>query len=149
MTVFNATIEWERSFIMATVVGAMRRQLEESVAYANSHLRFGEPIGKKQAVANRLVDMRVRLEAGRLLLYHLAWLKDQGNRRTSLESSMVKLFLSEAFVESSLAAFETFGAQAYMAGTAQERDLRDSMASRIYSGTSDIQRVIMARMMGL
>jgi alkylation response protein AidB-like acyl-CoA dehydrogenase len=149
MAVFNATIEWERSFIMASVVGTMRRQLEESIAYANSHLRFGEPIGKKQAVANRLVDMRVRLEAGRLLLYHLAWLKDQGNRRTSLESSMVKLFLSEAFVESSMAAFETFGAQAYMAGTAQERDLRDCLAGRIYSGTSDIQRVIMARMMGL
>jgi alkylation response protein AidB-like acyl-CoA dehydrogenase len=148
MTVFNTTIEWERSFIMASVLGTMRRQLEESVEYANAHQRFGQSIGKNQTVANRIADMQVRLEAGRLLMYHLAWLKDQG-KRTTLESSVVKLFLSEAFVDSSVAAFETFGAQAYMVGTPQERNLRDSLASRIYSGTSDIQRIIIARMLGL
>jgi len=148
MTVFNTTIEWERSFILATALGAMRRQLDETVRHASTHQRFGQSIGKNQSVANRIVDMRVRLDAGRLLLYHLAWLKDQG-RRTGLESAIVKLFLSEAFVDSGLAAFETFGAQAYMAGAAQERDLRDSLASRIYSGTSDIQRMIVARMLGL
>lgn len=148
MTVFNTTIEWERSFILACTLGTMQRQLEESVEYASDHRRFGHPIGKNQAVANRIVDMRVHLEASRLLLYRLAWLKDAG-KRTTLESSIVKLFLSEAFVNSSVAAFETFGAQAYMVGTPQERDLRDSLASRIYSGTSDIQRVVIARMLGL
>jgi alkylation response protein AidB-like acyl-CoA dehydrogenase len=148
MTVFNTTIEWERSFILATALGTMRRQLEEAVSHASTHQRFGKSIGKNQSVANRIVDMRVRLDAGRLLLYHLAWLKDQG-KRTGLESAIVKLFLSESFVESSMAAFETYGAQAYMAGNAQERDLRDSLASRIYSGTSDIQRMIVARTLGL
>ena len=148
MTVFNTTIEWERSFIMATALGTMRRQLEEAIEYAGAHQRFGQPIGKNQTVANRIVDMRVRLDASKLLMYHLAWLKDQGHR-TTLESSIVKLFLSQAFVESSVDAFETFGAQAYMSGTPQERNLRDSLASRIYSGTSDIQRVIVARMLGL
>jgi alkylation response protein AidB-like acyl-CoA dehydrogenase len=126
----------------------MRRQLEQSVSYARTHRRFGQPIGKNQSVANRIVDMRVRLDAARLLIYQLAWFKDQG-KRTQLESAIVKLFASEAFVESSISAFGNFGAQAYMAGSAQERDLRDSLASRIYSGTSDMQRVIIARLMGL
>lgn len=148
MTVFNTTIEWERSFILASTLGTMRRQLEESIRHASTHQRFGQPIGKNQSVANRIVDMRVHLDAARLLTYQLAWLKDQG-RRTALESAIVKLFLSQTFVESSLSAFETFGAQAYMADTAQERDLRDALASRIYSGTSDIQRVIIGRLLGL
>ncbi|MGV4988826.1 acyl-CoA dehydrogenase family protein [Streptomyces sp. NPDC001709] len=148
MTVFNTTIEWERSFILATALGTMRRQLEESVAHARTHTRFGEPIGRKQSVSGRIADMRVRLEAAQLMLYRLAWLKDQG-RRTSLESSIVKLYLSEALVESSMSAFATHGAYAYMSGTAQERDVRDALASRIYSGTSDLQRVIISRMLGL
>jgi alkylation response protein AidB-like acyl-CoA dehydrogenase len=148
MTVFSTTLDWERSFILASALGTMRRQLEESVGHASTHRRFGQPIGKNQSVANRIVDMRVRLDAARLLMYQLAWLKDQG-RRTTLESAILKLFLSEAFVESSLAAFETFGAQAYITGQAQERDLRDCLASRIYSGTSDIQRVIISRLIGL
>ena len=113
MTVFNTTIEWERSFILASALGTMRRQLEESIRYASTHRRFGQPIGKNQSVANRIVDMRVHLDAARLLVYQLAWLKDQG-RRTVLESAIVKLFLSQTFVESSVAAFETFGAQAYI-----------------------------------
>jgi len=148
MAVFSTTLDWERSFILASALGTMRRQLEESVGYASTHSRFGQPIGKNQSVANRIVDMRVRLDAARLLMYQVAWLKDQG-RRTTLESAIVKLFLSEAFVESSVAAFETFGAQAYLTGQAQERNLRDSLASRIYSGTSDIQRVIIGRLIGL
>jgi alkylation response protein AidB-like acyl-CoA dehydrogenase len=148
MTVFNTTLEWERSFIMASALGIMRRQLEQSVSHARTHRRFGQPIGKNQSVANRIVDMRVRLDAARLLIYQLAWLKDKG-KRTQLESAIVKLFTSEAFVESSISAFGNFGAQAYMAGSAQERDLRDSLASRIYSGTSDMQRVIIARLLGL
>ncbi|MEU6073980.1 acyl-CoA dehydrogenase family protein [Micromonospora sp. NPDC047074] len=148
MTVFNTTIEWERSFVLATALGTMQRQLDESVGHARTHRRFGQPIGRNQAVSSRIVDMRVRLEAARLLLYQLAWLKDQG-RRTTMESSIVKLFVSEALVASSLAAFDTHGAAGYMAGTEQERDLRDALASRIYSGTSDIQRNIIAGMMGL
>lgn len=147
-TVFNTTMEWERSFIMASAVGTMRRQLEESIEHARTHLRFGQPIGKNQAVSHRIADMRVRLEAGRQLLYRLAWLKDEG-KRTSLESAITKLFLSEAFIESSFTAFKNFGASAYIAHTTQERELRDALAGRIYSGTSDIQREIIAKLLGL
>jgi len=148
MAVFSTTIEWERSFILASAVGAMQRQLEEALAHARSHTRFGKPIGRNQSVAHRLVDMRVRWEASRWLLYHLAWLKDQG-RRTPLESAVVKLFLSESLVQSSLSAMETFGGYGYMADTTQERDVRDALASRVYSGTSDIQRNLIAGLLGL
>lgn len=148
MTVFNTTIEWERSFILAPALGTMRRQLEECVEYARTHRRFGQPIGRNQAVSHRIADMSVRLEAARLLLYRLAWLKDQG-KRTTMESAMVKLFISESFVRSSVAALETHGAYGYMAGSAQERDLRDALAGKIYSGTTDIQHNIIAGMLGM
>jgi L-prolyl-PCP dehydrogenase len=148
MTVFNTTIEWERSFILAPALGTMRRQLEESAEYARTHRRFGQPIGRNQAVSHRIADMSVRLEAARLLVYRLAWLKDQG-KRTTAESAMVKLFVSESFVQSSIAALETHGAYGYMAGSPQERDLRDALAGKIYSGTTDIQHNIIAAMLGM
>ena len=78
MAIFNSSMEWERSCIFASVVGAMRRQLDACVAYARSREQFGQPIGKFQGVSNKLADMYVRLEAARLLIYRVAWLKQQG-----------------------------------------------------------------------
>jgi alkylation response protein AidB-like acyl-CoA dehydrogenase len=148
MAIFNHSMDWERSCILASAVGTMQRQLETSVAYARERRQFGQPIGKFQAVAHKLVDMKVRLEAGRLLLYHLGWLKANG-KPTALESAMVKLFLSEAFVESSLETIQVHGGYGYMAESELERDLRDAIAGRIYSGTSEIQRNLIARHLGL
>lgn len=148
MAIFNTAMDWERSFILASALGTMRRQIERSVSYAKTRTQFGQSISSFQAVSHRIVDMRVRLEAGRLMLYNLAWLKSQG-RRTTAESAMVKLFLSEAFVETSMDALQTHGGLGYMVEMELERDVRDAMASRIYSGTSDIQRNIIARSMGL
>ena len=147
-TVFQTTIEWERAFILATALGSLDRQIDDAVAFARTHVRFGSPIGDKQAVSHRIADMRVRLESARLLLYNVAWLKDQG-RRTPLESAIAKLFVSTALRDSSVAAFETRGAAAYMSGSPEERDVRDSLASGIYSGTSDVLRNVIARLMGL
>ncbi|MGD8634583.1 MAG: acyl-CoA dehydrogenase family protein, partial [Anaerolineales bacterium] len=76
--IFGSSMEWERSCILASQIGAMERQLEESVAYAREREQFGQPIGKFQAVAHRLVDMKLRLETSRLLLYKVAWLKKEG-----------------------------------------------------------------------
>ena len=148
MAVFNHSMDWERGVILASSVGTMQRQLETSVAYAKARKQFGQSIGKFQAVSHRLVDMKVRLEAARLLLYHLGWSMTQ---RTSnnMESAMVKLFLSEAFVQSSLDTIQTHGGMGYMAEAGIERELRDAIAGRIYSGTSDIQKNVIARHMGL
>jgi alkylation response protein AidB-like acyl-CoA dehydrogenase len=148
MAIFNSSMEWERSCLFASSVGAMRRQLDACVAYARSREQFGQPIGKFQAVAGKLADMYVRLEAARLLIYHVAWLKQQG-RSAPAEAAAAKLFTSEAWVRSSQDAIQAHGGLGYLKEAGIERDLRDAMASTIYSGTSEIQRVVIARMLGL
>ena len=148
MGIFNSSMEWERSCLFASAVGAMRRQLDACVAYARTREQFGQPIGKFQAVAGKLADMYVRLEAARLLIYRVAWLKQQG-RSAPAEAAAAKLFTSEAWVRTSQDAIQTHGAFGYMKESGIERDLRDAVASTIYSGTSEIQRVVLARMLGL
>jgi hypothetical protein len=148
MAIFNHSMEWERGIILASAVGTMQRQLETAVAYARQRRQFGQPIGKFQAVSHKLADMKVRLEAGRLLLYQLGWAMSNG-RATGMESAMVKLFLSESLVQSSMECIFIHGGYGYMTDSEIERDLRDAIAGRIYSGTSDIQRNLIARFMGL
>jgi alkylation response protein AidB-like acyl-CoA dehydrogenase len=139
MALFNHSMEWERGCILACTVGSMQRQLERSVAYARERKQFGKPIGKFQAVSHRIVDMKVRLEAARALLYRLGWLMDQG-RSSPMDSALTKLFLSESFVQSSTDALEIHGGYGYMTEYELERELRDAIGAQIYSGTSDLQR---------
>jgi hypothetical protein len=146
--IFNSSMEWERSCILASHIGAMEYQLERTVEYARGRQQFSQSIGKFQSVANRIVDMKVRLETARLLLYKVAWLKMQGKAAT-MEAALVKLYLSEAFVQSGLDAIKVHGGYGYMTEFEVERDLRDAVGGLIYSGTSDIQRNIVARLMGL
>jgi alkylation response protein AidB-like acyl-CoA dehydrogenase len=148
MVVFNAGMERERGLILAGTIGSMERALERSLEHARTRAQFGQPISKFQAVAHRLVDMKLKLETARLLLYRLGWLVDQG-RSALLDSALVKLYLSECFVDTSLDALQTFGGYGYMEEYELERAVRDAIGSRIYSGTSDIQRNLAARFMGL
>jgi alkylation response protein AidB-like acyl-CoA dehydrogenase len=148
MAIFNSSMEWERSCLFASAVGTMRRQLDACVDYARSREQFGQPIGKFQGVAGKLADMYVRLEAARLMIYRVAWLKQQG-RSAPAEAAAAKLFTSEAWVRSGQDAIQTHGASGYLKDAGIERDLRDAVAGTIYSGTSEIQRVIIARMLGL
>jgi alkylation response protein AidB-like acyl-CoA dehydrogenase len=148
MALFNAAMDWERSCILASAVGAMHRQLERCVAYARERKQFGQPIGSFQAGSHRIVDMKLRLETARLLLYRLGWLRGRG-RVSPMEASMVKLYVSECFVRSSLDALQIHGGYGYMTEYEVERDVRDAIAGRIYSGTSEIQRNIIAGHMGL
>ena len=99
-------------------------------------------------MSNKIVDMKLRLESARLLLYHLAWRRAEG-KSTTLDASLVKLHISESFVQSSLDAIQIHGGYGYMTEQEVERDLRDALASRIYSGTSEMQRMIVARSLGL
>jgi alkylation response protein AidB-like acyl-CoA dehydrogenase len=146
--IFNHSMEWERSCILASHVGAMERQLEESIEYARQRTQFGQQIGKFQSVANRIVDMKVRLETARLLLYKVAWLKKVG-KPMAMEAALAKLYLSECFAASGLDAVRTYGGYGYMTEFEVERDLRDAVGGLLYSGTSDIQRNIIARLLGL
>lgn len=148
MAIFNSSMDWERSYILASTVGTMQRQLEEAISYARERRQFGQPIGKFQAVSHRIVDMKLRLESARLLTYRLAWLRADG-KQTPLESALVKLHLSECYLQSSLDALQIHGAYGYMEESEIERDVRDAVGSRIYSGTSEIQRNIVAGYLGL
>ena len=146
--IFHSSIGWERSCILASALGTMQRQLEACVGYARARKQFGQAIGKFQGVAGKVADMYLRLEAARLLVYQAAWLAQQG-KPTVAEAAAAKLFTSEAWVASSLDAIQIHGAYGYMKEAGIERDLRDAVAGTIYSGTSEIQRVILSRMLGL
>jgi alkylation response protein AidB-like acyl-CoA dehydrogenase len=146
--VFEAAMEWERGCILANCLGVMRRQLDKAIAHCQTRKQFGKAIGKFQSVANRIVDMKLRLETSRSLVYKIGELKDQG-KNVDLEAAMAKLYVSESFVQSSLDTVQVFGGYGYMTEQKVERDLRDSIASTLYSGTSEIQRNIIAKCLGL
>ena len=146
--VFECSMEWERGCILASCLGVMRRQLEDCIRHARERKQFGRPIGKNQSVANKIVDMKVRLETCRPLVARIGELKDQ-DRPAMLESAMAKLHVSQSFVQSSLDAVQIFGGYGYMTEQQVERDLRDAVGSSLYSGTSEIQRNIIAKSLGL
>jgi alkylation response protein AidB-like acyl-CoA dehydrogenase len=148
MAIFSRSMEWERSCILASVVGTMQRQLEQCLDHARTQERSGQPIGRFQAVSHRLVDMKLRLETARLLLYRLGWQRSKGSSDMT-QAALTKLHLSESFVQSSLDALQIYGASGYLTGSQAERDVRDAVASRIYSGTSEIQRNLIAAGLGL
>ncbi len=146
--IFQMSMGWERTLILATHLGTMRRVLEKCVTYAQKREQFGQRIGKFQSVSNSIADMRVRIEAGSLLLYRAAQLIDKGNPDI-LEAATVKLFLSEAAVSTYLEAIRIHGALGYTHDTEFAEDLQDAVGTLIFSGTSDIQRQIIGRLLGI
>ncbi|MGK7886342.1 MAG: acyl-CoA dehydrogenase family protein [Crocosphaera sp.] len=142
------SLEYDRCFNLASELGAMEKQLEDTIAYAKSREQYGQAIGKFQSVSNRVAEMKLRLETARLLLYKVAWLKDQG-KAAMLEAALLKLHLSECFVASGLDAIRIHGGNGYLTEYGVERTLRDAIGGVIYAGTSDIQRNIIASLLGL
>ena len=141
---FSSSMEWERGAILSVAVGAMERELRRCLDYASIRKQFQQPIVKFPAVANRLADVKVRIEASRALLAQVATLKDAGEP-AAMEAAVAKLYVSEAWVQTMLDLQQVYGASGYMRENNIERDLRDALGSRIYSGTSDMQRLIIAR----
>jgi alkylation response protein AidB-like acyl-CoA dehydrogenase len=146
--IFNSAMEWERACIFAGHVGAMERLLDECISYSRNRRQFGQPIAKFESVANKIADMKVAIEASRLLLYYAGWLHDQG-KNTVMESAIAKLFVSENHVHSALNALQLFGGYGYMKEYAVEREVRDALSGTLYSGTSEMQRKIIARCLRL
>jgi len=147
-TIFVQSMDWERSCLVALHVGTMERLLEASIAHARTRRLSGQAIGKIQAVSNRIVDMKVRLEAARLLTYRAASLLE-GRRDIGIGASITKLFASESLLSTAQDAMRTLGGYGVLAENETERALRDALASTLYSGTSDVQRNIIARWLGL
>lgn len=147
-SISSESLAVERCFVLAAQVGAMARQLDDSIDFARSRHQFGKPIGQFQSVSNRIVDMNLAVETGRLLLYKTAWMLARGESIT-LESALLKLHLAESFVQTSLDHLRTHGGVGYLTEHEVERDLRDAVGGVIYAGTSDIQRTLAARILGL
>jgi len=146
--VFNSAMEWERACIFAAHLGSMERLLDDCVAYARTRRQFGQPIAKFESVADRIADMKVAIDAGRFLLYRVGWLQGQG-KSTVMESAIAKLFVSETHVRAALDALQLHGGYGYMREYPIEREVRDALSGTLYSGTSEMQRKIIARCLGL
>ena len=147
-SVFQTAMEWERSLLVAAHIGTIERLLETSVKYARTRSQFGQAIGRFQGVAHKVADMKVQLEAARLLVYRTAT-RLGTSRSISLDASIAKLFVSESLVKAALDAVQLHGGYGFMAEYEVERALRDAVGSTLYSGTSEMQRNIIARWMGL
>jgi hypothetical protein len=145
---FTKAMDWERICLFASHVGQMERLLETSTRYARQRTQFGQTIGKFQAVSHKIADMKVNLEAARLLVYRAAWRLDH-SKSASLDAAITKLFVSESLVRSALDTVQIFGGYGFTTEYDAERYLRDAVGSTLYSGTSEMQRNIIARWLGL
>lgn len=136
--------DWERTCMIASAIGGMARDLEESIRYAKQREAFGKPIGHFGAIQHKIAQMRIRLEAATLLQRKAAWLKDQGLEH-QLEASMAKAYVGEAAVQSSLDAIQLHGGWGYVDEFHVERSLRDAKLATIGGGTTEIQEMVIAR----
>jgi len=128
----------------ACALGASQKLLDMCVDYAKQRVQFGKPIGQFQMVQAMLADMATEIYAGRQMLYHAAWLRDQGKRITR-EAAMVKLFCTEMGSWIADKAIQIFGGMGYMKEVPVEMFYRDVRLYRIFEGTSEIQRIVIAR----
>jgi alkylation response protein AidB-like acyl-CoA dehydrogenase len=136
--------DWERTCMIASALGGMARDLDESVAYAKQREAFGRPIARFGAIQEKVADMRIRLEAARLLQRKAAWLKDNGLDH-QLEASIAKAFVGEAAVDSAMDAIQLHGGWGYTSEFHVERSLRDAKLATIGGGTTEIQKMVIAR----
>ena len=122
--------------------------MEEAIAYTKGRVQFGKPISKFQNTQFTFADMKMGIEAGRLLTYQAAWLKGQGVRYTK-EAAMAKLFTSEHAMKTTTKALQMFGGYGYTKDYPMERMMRDAKITEIYEGTSEVQRIVISANMGL
>jgi len=139
-----ATLDGGRIGIAAQALGIARAALEDSIAYAKERRQFGRPIAEFQATQWKIADMATRIHAGRLLTYRAAWIRDRGRRHT-VQASMAKLFASETAMWAATQAVQIFGGYGYIQDYPVERHFRDAKITEIYEGTSEVQRLVIAR----
>lgn len=142
------TLEGGRISIGALALGIAQAAYDAALAYAKQREAFGQPIGKFQFIQGYLADMATQISAARLLIYHAAWMKDHGQRVT-LEGSQAKLFASEIASRVCNLSVQVHGGYGYVEDFPAERYLRDAKLCEIGEGTSEIQRLLIARQIGL
>ncbi len=145
---FTHAMTWERGCILASAVGAMQRLLEGCIRQAKQRKQFGQSIGKFQQIGGKIVDMKLRVETARSMLYQGAYQRSIG-RSAIMEAALAKLHISDCWVACCEDAMQIHGGRGYMTAGEIERELRDALGSRIYSGTNEIQRNLIASLLGL
>jgi len=138
------TLDGGRIGIAAQAIGIASAALEESLAYSRSREAFGRPIADFQAIQWKLADMATEIEAARLLAYRAAWTRDNRDR-CSLETSMAKLFASEACMRAAKEGVQIHGGYGYINEYTVERLFRDAKITEIYEGTSEVQRMVISK----
>ena len=141
---FLITLDGGRISIGAMAVGLAQGAFEAAVKYAKERVQFGQPIAKFQAIQWMIADMATEIDAARLMVYRAAWLKDKGVRFTK-EAAMAKLYASEAAERACFKAIQIHGGYGYMKEYDVERIYRDNRLTTIGEGTSEIQRLVIAR----
>ncbi|WP_233807997.1 acyl-CoA dehydrogenase family protein [Paraburkholderia sp. HP33-1] len=139
-----SNLEGGRIGIAAQAIGIARAAFDAARAYANERIQFGKPLKEHQTIANMLADMATRLNAGRLLVHHAARLRSAGRPCLS-EASQAKLYASELAEEVCSKAVQIHGGYGYLEDYAVERHYRDARITQIYEGTSEVQRMVIAR----
>jgi len=138
------TLDTFRASVGAAACGMARRALDESVRYATSRKQFGRLLAEHQLIQEKLADMVTELDASRLLVYRAAYLKDTGSSRVTREASQAKLYATEAAGRIIDSAVQIHGGAGLVRGSVVERLYRDVRALRIYEGTSEIQKIVIA-----
>ncbi len=145
-----AGLNTERLILAATMLGIGQRAFDDALAYAKQRKQFGRPIGSFQALQHRFADLATDLEAGRLMTWWVASLTDEDpDRMLPKEASMVKLFVTETAQRAALEGMQMMGGYGYSSEYDMERLVRATLVSTIYGGTSEIQRGIIAKTLGL
>jgi acyl-CoA dehydrogenase len=145
LSIAYGTLDVLRCTVGAAAVGMAQRALEEAVRYSRERRQFGRAIGEFQGIQFKLADMATELEAARLLVYQAAWSHDCASPDAKRQSSMAKLYATEAAQRIIDQALQIHGGAGVLAGNIMERLYRDVRALRIYEGTSEIQRLVIAR----
>ncbi|MFW5874785.1 MAG: acyl-CoA dehydrogenase family protein, partial [bacterium] len=140
------TVEWDRSALLAPFVGAAKYMLTECADYAKKRHQFDRPIGKFQATKHKLANIRIFYEAAKGIVYKIAWCKDQGRPLNHLEAAVAKLFVGDWCMGPANDAMVLFGGYGYCHEYNMERIFRDSRLAPIGGGTSDIQKLIISRL---
>jgi butyryl-CoA dehydrogenase len=138
--------DWERTVMVASAVGGMQATLDDAVAYAKQRRQFGKPIAAHQVIAHKLADMKINLEVARTMVYKAAWLKQHGHPHM-VEASIAKALVGKLSTENALEAIQIHGGYGYMRDFPAERALRDSKLASIGGGTTEIQKMIISRIL--
>ena len=145
----HETLSWDRSALLAPFVGGMQLMIEECTKYSEERVQFDKPINRFQAIQHKLADMKIILEASRLAIYRVACDKDAGYPLNHIHTSVAKAFVGDWGFNAASEAVQIFGGYGYIHEYPVERFLRDAKLGQIGGGTSEIQKFILSRIMGM